>query len=135
MGNSHLHTAKVNKNDEFYTRYEDIEKEVIHYKDELKGKYIYCNCDDYRISNFVKYFKDNFKELGLRKLVATNYSIDADDSWYYELTEDGEKIEKLKGNGSFDSMECRKFLEECDIVITNPPFSKLNDFFMILDEY
>ena len=69
MSNDNLHTAKKVKNDEFYTRYEDIDKELKHYN--LKGKSIYCNTDDYRKSNFVKYFVDNFNRLGIGKITAT----------------------------------------------------------------
>lgn len=64
--NTNLHKAKKEKNDEFYTRYEDIEKEVANYKEQIKGMWIYCPCDDYRLSNFWKYFYDNFNELQLK---------------------------------------------------------------------
>lgn len=72
--NGNLHQAKKAKNDEFYTQYEDIEKEMVHYKEQFKGKVVYCNCDNPYESNFVKYFKDNFKTLGLKKLIATGYN-------------------------------------------------------------
>ena len=45
--NANLIKARKSRNDEFYTRYEDIENEVQHYADELKGQWIYCPCDDY----------------------------------------------------------------------------------------
>lgn len=73
--NENLHKAKKAKNDEFYTRYDDIERELVNYKQYFKGKTVYCNCDDYRMSNFVKYFTDNFKELAMNRLIATNYDI------------------------------------------------------------
>lgn len=72
--NGNLHQAKKAKNDEFYTLREDIEKEMVHYKEQFKGKVVYCNCDNPYESNFVKYFKDNFKTLGLKKLIATGYN-------------------------------------------------------------
>ena len=72
--NANLHRAKREKNDEFWTLYEDIEKEMVHYKEQFKGKVVYCNCDNPYESNFVKYFKDNFKTLGLKKLIATGYN-------------------------------------------------------------
>lgn len=71
--NTNMTKARVNKNDEFYTQIEDIETEVRHYKSQLSGKTIICNCDDPYESNFVKYFILNFKELGLKKLIATCY--------------------------------------------------------------
>ena len=51
----------------------DIENELGHYKDHFKDKVVYCNCDDARQSNFVRYFQINFDELGLKKLIATGY--------------------------------------------------------------
>ena len=75
MNNKNLKTAKKQKNDEFYTQYEDIEKEMIHYIPHFESKIIYCPCDDWRWSNFVKYFKDNFSNFKLKKLIATNYDI------------------------------------------------------------
>ena len=49
--------ANKNKNDEFYTQLQDIEKELRYYKEHFKNKIVYCNCDDPRISNFYKYFQ------------------------------------------------------------------------------
>ena len=56
--NTNLLKAKKEANDEFYTQYEDIAKEIEHYKEHLKGKVIYCNCDIPYFSNFHKYFLD-----------------------------------------------------------------------------
>lgn len=75
MSNENLHTAKAVKNDEFYTQLSDIEKEVKYYKDHLRGKVVYCNCDDPLSSNFTKYFILNFHFLGLKKLICTFYDI------------------------------------------------------------
>lgn len=61
----HLHKAKRVKNDEFFTRITDIEKELSHYQDQLKGLWVYSPCDDYRWSNFPKYFTEHYQELGL----------------------------------------------------------------------
>jgi len=72
--NSNLHKANLAKKDEFYTQLIDIEKELKHYKKQFHGKIVYCNCDDPFESNFFKYFAANFKELKLKKLIATSYS-------------------------------------------------------------
>lgn len=72
--NDNLHKAKDNKQDEFYTRLEDIENELRHYKQHFTGKTVICNCDDPFESNFVKYFVLNFEVLGLKKLIATSYA-------------------------------------------------------------
>ncbi len=68
-----LRNARKNKADEFYTQLPDIEAELKHYKEQLAGKIIFCNCDDPYESNFFKYFAMNFNFLGLKKLIATCY--------------------------------------------------------------
>ena len=70
---SNLTAAKVEKNDEFYTRYEDIQNELNHYEEHFKGKTILCNCDDPFESNFCKFFLRNFNYLGLKRLICTSY--------------------------------------------------------------
>ena len=71
--NKNLHSARTAKTDEFYTQLVDIEKELKHYKDQFRGKVVYCNCDDPFESNFFKYFAANFNALGLKKLITTSY--------------------------------------------------------------
>lgn len=72
--NKNLRNASKAKKDEFYTQLVDIEKELKHYKDQFRGKIVYCNCDDPYESNFFKYFASNFNALGLKKLITTSYS-------------------------------------------------------------
>ncbi|HLL88356.1 MAG TPA: adenine-specific methyltransferase EcoRI family protein, partial [Tepidisphaeraceae bacterium] len=75
--NRSLSAAKAAKQDEFYTQYVDIQKEVEAYleydPDTFRGKVVYCNCDDPFESNFFKYFAANFNKLGLKRLVCTSY--------------------------------------------------------------
>jgi hypothetical protein len=71
--NKNLHSARTAKTDEFYTQLVDIEKELKHYKEQFRGKVVYCNCDDPFESNFFKYFAANFKALKLKKLITTSY--------------------------------------------------------------
>jgi len=75
--NQGLSAAKAAKQDEFYTQYVDIQKEVEAYlefdPDTFRGKVVYCNCDDPFESNFFKYFAANFNKLGLKKLITTSY--------------------------------------------------------------
>lgn len=75
--NRSLGAAKAAKQDEFYTQYVDIQKEVEAYlefnPDTFQGKIVYCNCDDPRESNFFKYFATNFNKLRLKKLITTSY--------------------------------------------------------------
>lgn len=126
--NSNLRQARKAKNDEFYTQLVDIEKELVYYTEQLYNKIVYCPFDDYRISNFVKYFKDNFTKLKLKKLIATNYNIGTG-AYKYEYDGINETITKLEGNGDFESDECTKIKDECDIIISNPPFSKFRSVF------
>lgn len=119
--NTNLHKAKQAKNDEFYTLLPDIEKELSHYVQYLKGKVIYCNADSEE-SNFWKYFTSIFQTLQIKKVIATSYNSAGNG----EMVEyDGKQVIKksLVGNGSFDSQECKAILEQSDIIITNPPFS------------
>lgn len=64
--NENLQLAKKAKNDEFYTQYCDIEEELANYWQQLRGKVIYCNCDDPDSSNFWLYFEKNFDRIGLK---------------------------------------------------------------------
>ena len=77
MANKNLTNAKRAKNDEFYTQYSDIQKEIEAYleysPDVFRGKVVYCNCDDPFESNFFRYFVLNFNKLGLKQLITTSY--------------------------------------------------------------
>ena len=66
MATKLMDNAKRNKADEFYTQLNDIELELKHYKEQFKGKVVFCNCDDPYESNFFKYFAINFNHLGLK---------------------------------------------------------------------
>lgn len=141
--NSNLRTAKRVKNDEFYTRYEDIELEVMKYRKQFKNKIVYLPCDDpaEKKSEFWSFFVNNFDAFGLKKLIATHYDengkaykiwIDGDTS-NDGYIDDGDALqEDLIGNGDFRSPECIEILNECDIVCTNPPFSLFREFVNLL---
>lgn len=79
--NSNLSQAKAAKNDEFYTQYADIQKEVNAYieynPDVFRGKTILLPCDDPEWSNFTKFFAQNFEFFGLKKLISTSYAIES----------------------------------------------------------
>lgn len=81
MANSNLTDAKRAKNDEFYTQYPDIEKEISAYlefnPDVFRGKTVLLPCDDPEWSNFTKYFAQNFERLGLKKLISTSYAAES----------------------------------------------------------
>lgn len=133
--NKNLAAAKRIKNDEFYTRLEDIEKELTNYKEYFKDKIIYCNCDDVEYSNFYKYFKDNFDELRIRKIIATNLSLNRT-AYKTEFDNNSKEIRtQLRGNGDFRSEECVELLKSADLVITNPPFSLFREYIAQLIKY
>lgn len=134
MGNSNLARSRVEKDDEFYTLYEDIEKEVEHYKYHFKDKVVYMNCDDPRFSNFWKYFKDNFQELGLKKIISTYYAL-YEPAYRTEYDGKEEVKERLIQNGNFLSMESEYTLPEVDIVVSNPPFSMYRKYISQLIKY
>ena len=137
--NKNLHSAKKEKNDEFYTQLSDIEKELKHYKSHFVNQVVFCNCDDPEWSNFWKYFKLNFEYLQLKKLISTHYNW-GQPSYKLEMFKDecGEirTIKTpLKGDGDFRSPECVELLKESDIVVTNPPFSLFREYVSQLMDY
>ena len=81
MANKNLSAAKSAKNDEFYTQYADIQKEVNAYleydPDVFRGKTVLLPCDDPEWSNFTKFFAQNFERFGLKKLISTSYAIES----------------------------------------------------------
>ena len=152
--NRNLHSARSNRNDEFYTQLSDIENELRHYSEHFRGKVVYCNCDDPRVSNFFTYFSLNFARLGLKKLITTCYKNrqidmfsqhDAEKAIYLEydgtVNENGVPsieeigIHHLDGDGDFRSEECIMLLKYADIVVTNPPFSLFREYVAQLVEY
>lgn len=167
MPNANLTKAKKEKNDEFFTQYSDIEKEISAYleydPDVFRGKTILLPCDDPEWSNFTKYFAQNFQRFGLKKLISTSYAVDSKkykigyqpsfaelrDPQYDEnkttkhgkiftltndKTGDGKtdvddlEWQYLEGDGDFRSSEVVELRDECDIIITNPPFSLFREF-------
>ena len=137
--NKNLRRAAKVKNDEFYTRYEDIEAEVMKYRKQFKGKVVYLPCDDpaEKKSEFWSFFVNNFDAFGLKKLIATHFDengkaykiwIDSDVSGDGYIDDADALQEDLIGNGDFRSPECVEILKECDIVCTNPPFSLFIEF-------
>lgn len=151
MANTSLHQAKKAKQDEFYTQYDDISKEVYEYAGRRGGgstnyfedQVVFLNCDDPEWSNFWQYFYDNFDDLKLARLISTHY--DTQEPTYKMIVDrDGERDDDgriipvttpLKGNGDFRSGECIDLLDESDIVVTNPPFSLFREYLAQLIEH
>ncbi|MDO4674232.1 adenine-specific methyltransferase EcoRI family protein [Campylobacter sp.] len=146
-----LNRAKRVKDDEFYTRMEDIEAEFAMYPTKIwKDKVVFCNCDDAvgerrdyaDTSAFALYFLRHFFRLKIKKLICTHYGGAVDlfnaktGAKGYIFTKDGAtEMYDMPDNytGSFDSEISLKILnEEADIVCTNPPFSRAADYWKVL---
>lgn len=155
-GNSNLHMSRAGKTDEFYTQLSTIEDELRHYRKYFRDKVIFCNADDPAIgeegqdhfgdglggytSNFFRYFQLNFTQLGIKKLITTHYEADKP-SYKFEIVSSDNEDQiglpdyvktPLEGNGDFRSPECLALLDECDIVVTNPPFSLMKEYLPLL---
>jgi hypothetical protein len=151
MDNTNLHNAKNSKNDEFYTQYTDIQKEIDAYLEYnpnvFRDKTILLPCDDPEWSNFTKFFVQNFENFGLKKLISTCYIntknncqtnlFENDCSQNFNshgkiliLTKDNlnSNWQYLKGDGDFRSSEIKALRDESDFIITNPPFSLFREF-------
>ena len=167
MKNNNLANSKKAKNDEFYTQYFDIQKEIgtyiDHNPDVFQGKTVLLPCDDPEWSNFTKYFAQNFERFGLKKLISTSYAVDSkrhkrgyqptlfetnnpqydkikttrngkiftlthDKTGDHKINVDDLEWHYLEGDGDFRSDEIKKFRNESDIIITNPPFSLFREF-------
>jgi len=120
-GQSHLCDRVGNKNDELYTQYKTVEVELCHH--DFSGMRVYCPCDNYLTSNFVKYFVDNFSILGIVSID----SLDIDGNYF--KYDGNSKIITKYNIGGYDSSVSDKIKQNCDIIVTNPPFSNYRLFY------
>ena len=106
MSNENLTDARMKKNDEFYTQYSDIQKEINAYleydKNIFKNKIVLLPCDDPEWSNFTKFFAQNFQRFGLKKLISTSFAVNSKnfkDGYQLSLFEKKDKkFDKTKTN-------------------------------------
>lgn len=89
--NENLNSARWTKQDEFFTQWADIEREMNAYReydpDVFRGKTILMPCDDPEWSNFTKFFALNFMDFGLKKLISTSFAPDSNPAAFsYEPT-------------------------------------------------
>ena len=141
MANNNLASARKTKNDEFYTQYSDIEAELRAYLDKnpytFQNKVVLCPCDDPGWSNFTKWFAQNFRTIGLKRLISTSYNPGGKGKLFWidrDINGDG-KIDindlqscELQGDGDFRSQEVSALRDQADFIITNPPFSLFREF-------
>lgn len=141
MANDNLHAAKRAKNDEFYTQWVDVERELIayltHNPDLFRGKVVLLPCDDPEWSNFTKFFATKFDHIGLKALISTSYNPGGQGKVFRlerDVTGDGRTNmsdltwQYLEGDGDFRSPEVTALRDEADFIITNPPFSLFREF-------
>ena len=115
MANTNLANAKNAKNDEFYTQYPDIQKEINAYLDYdpnvFRGKTVLLPCDDPEWSNFTKFFAQNFELLGLKKLISTSYAPESKkykipyQPTLFETVQPYYDVDKSKTNGKIFVLE------------------------------
>ncbi len=144
--NSNLNNAKKAKNDEFYTQFSDVEREIncyLDYNSEIfVDKVIHCPCDA-EWSNFSHFFANNFSRLGLKALIMTCYN--ANGKGLYAIVDkdynkDGAinikdvEFKELHGDGDFRSEEIKNAMKKADFIFTNPPFSIFRDFIDVMVE-
>lgn len=136
--NRALRRAKSAKNDEFYTRMGDIASECAHYKGQFKGKVIFCGCDDHKKSNFYKFFKQNFKALGIKLLVCSGVeNASTMKGSYVEFDGKNETIIE-DCDGTFQTnipKVVEKYGAENVVFVTNPPFSLFRELIAVLVKY
>lgn len=120
--------------DEFYTTPETADRFLIQCKqNQFKDMVVYCNCDGPN-SEIYKLLKQRFNYYGIKQLIASCY-IKTGHGIKTMFDGTSETIENLDGDGNYKSPECEELLKQCDVVITNPPFSKLNDFIPYVMEH
>lgn len=146
----YLTGARMAKADEFYTTYDAIDRELSHYRHDLAGRHVICDCNDRPgMSMFVRWTLDHMSEYGIASLTCTSFEADHgtlfDDgtpAMQWHVDNDGREgrysiadlaARPLDGDGSFDSPECERLLDRPGaIVVTNPPFSKAIRFMRML---
>jgi hypothetical protein len=136
--NGNLNAARGSKNDEFYTPLDVIEDEVPNYKNYYKDAVICCPCDESEHTNFYKHFMMKLDDYKWKKLICIGYRENRPaEAHIVTIDENGNEIEEnipLMGNGDFRNEETLQFLNESDVVVTNPPFSLFRQFLPLIQE-
>lgn len=111
-GNATLNRASLVKKDEFYTQYEDVAREMVRHRDNLKGKSVFCNCDDPFESAFFRFFVLQFDKLGLKSLTTTcfdsssfagqEYPLDGVTGAYKSVVTEVPETPLIRPDGSLD---------------------------------
>lgn len=134
-----LNRQKQRKDDEYYTPLELVQVEMERIREHLKGRAVYLPCDNPAFSNYYKHFSENCVRYGLRALYCTYYNPEERSTvaTVWEKGKDGvdeagqiipRKITHTNWSGDFRESTADIYMEKCDIVITNPPFSLIRLF-------
>ena len=138
-GGTRLNRQKQSKDDEYYTPLELVQAEMERIREHLKGRAVYLPCDNPEFSNYYKHFSENCVRYGLRALYCTYYNPEGRSTvaTVWEKGKDGvdeagqiipRKITHTNWSGDFRESTADIYMEKCDIVITNPPFSLIRLF-------
>lgn len=133
--NKNLQKAKKAKDDEFYTKIEDVEAVCAPKAPLFADKIICCPCNDGETSAFTQYFSRNFHVFKLKKLICIKYKKDGIGE--AGIMEPGMLFpiwKPLNSDGSIFGEEALKFIKSADYIITNPPFSRWRQFYALLRE-
>ncbi|MBE6869923.1 MAG: hypothetical protein E7494_14410 [Ruminococcus albus] len=133
MTNNNMISARKKQYDEYFTLLDDVERIVEQNRSVMLGKTIICNCNDGENSAFWLYLSANFTALGLKRLIAVSYG---DNAHVLEMSRVNgtPAVQKtlLSGDGDFRSIECLNYLQQADIVVTNPPFSLFREYILLM---
>ena len=128
--NSSLTKARAIKNNEYYIPYSAVEDELIYYMDYFKDATIYCPVDKLNAEQenaFEKFFVENMKFLGIKKLICTYYNPNQNGVANI-YTENSSITITLHSDGSFNTKECKNYMHMADIVVANPSGSTARQF-------
>lgn len=133
--NANLQSARTARDDEFYTRYADVDAELSHYMPDLKGCRVYCGADGPE-SMFVRWMLDHWDALELSGLTATRFNPSAPlfgcGTRYDWTRPDRKPVESALYDGDLLGDECRAILDASDVFISNPPFSLMRHILPML---
>lgn len=132
MSQKSLNHAQAHPNDEVATPdswFKNMEeKGKWKEKGIFKGKTILLPCDDIEWSGMAKYFIPRFEELGIEKLIFRSYNPDGAGKVFIK-TKEGEEQREAEGHGDFREEEAKRFRDEADLIVTNPPYSIKLDYY------
>jgi hypothetical protein len=108
---------------------------MIHYRDHFRGARVLLPCNDHHNTEFIRYFTDHMVQFGICEIVSVGHASGPTSPFVNVVTECGNRMSLIEGDGDFRSPECVALLQEADIVVTNPPFSLFREFISLMMEH